>query len=243
MSNSFCRTNDGSTSLIDSASGQTMHAKEGAFSETLYIYGQNLEWAIKNNFPLKICVMGLGLGYIELISLALILQSQRSQEPIEILSFEKSDEFRESFLNWLVDPSEKRDKNLELKMAYNEILKLIETHLSVNSEKLKKFALELYQTNKWHFFKDPLIDMSWKKMGPFHVIQYDPFSKSANPELWQLTWLKEFITTLAGTPCAFATYASNGGLKKALSQSDFNLQLKSGFGSKRESTFAIRELS
>ncbi|MDZ4661100.1 MAG: MnmC family methyltransferase [Pseudomonadota bacterium] len=236
MSNPLVRTNDGSTSLNDPISGQTMHAREGAFSETLYIYGKNMELAIERNYPLKMCVMGLGLGYIELISLAMILKSARRNESVALLSFEKSTQLKSSFLSWLVnDP-----KPNEFAKTYDEILSHIETHLNVQSSVLKNFALKLYQQNNWIFFADPLLDLSYNDLGEYHVIQFDPYSKSANPELWQQEWLVNFLKSMAGTPCSFATYASNGSLKKALSQSGFSLIEKPGFGSKRESTFAVR---
>ena len=235
MSNPLCLTADWGSSFIDPISGQLMHAKEGAFSETLYIYGQNVQWALEHGYPLKICIVGLGLGYIELIALALILNSPRADESVKILSFEKSDLLRSSFIDWLTN-----DNQSEFAQIYDEILFHIENHLKVKALDLKTFAHKIYQNKDWIFFKDPLLDFSWKTFDKYHIIQFDPYSRSANPEFWQEIWLSEFLETITVNPCSFTTYASNGPLKRALSHNGFSLEKKPGFGSKRESTFAIR---
>ncbi|MBN1337795.1 MAG: tRNA (5-methylaminomethyl-2-thiouridine)(34)-methyltransferase MnmD [Bacteroidales bacterium] len=54
-------TDDGSTSVIDTAVGDTFHSKYGAISESLYIYiGQGLHYVLPEKKELRILEVGFG---------------------------------------------------------------------------------------------------------------------------------------------------------------------------------------
>src|SRR5690606_37032809 len=75
---------------------------------------------------------------------------------------------------------------------------------------------------------------------PVSAMLFDAYSKATSPELWDETFLKDFLARACAGRCALATYAAQGSLKRALLASGFRLEERAGFSGKRESTFALR---
>ena len=76
----FEATEDGSQTLrlgLGEGASEAMHSLRGAFSETDYIYGEALRAALTRGWPLNVLSMGLGLGYVELLSAALFAKMGR----------------------------------------------------------------------------------------------------------------------------------------------------------------------
>ena len=72
-------------------------------------------------------------------------------------------------------------------------------------------------------------------------ILYDAFSNNTNEELWDQSFLEEFIESYCDREfCYFSTYAATSNLKRALKEKGFTLEKRQGFSRKRESTFAYR---
>lgn len=98
----------GAPGLPKEECSEAMHSLRGAFSETVYIYGTAIERAFASIRPenagapekvnARVLSMGLGLGYVELLSAALAL---RFDVPVRGESFEIVPELREYFLAWL----------------------------------------------------------------------------------------------------------------------------------------------
>ena len=127
----YLMTDDGSPTIrfgIGAGASEAMHNLRGAFSETLYIYGQAIEHAFQSGFEPRILSLGLGLGYVEILSVGLALRFanslpskslETSQAPIdenaEISSrflaklggesFELFPELREWFADWATAPA------------------------------------------------------------------------------------------------------------------------------------------
>lgn len=222
-------TADGSPTLIDPKSGQAMHAREGALSETLYIYGEAYLESKKANTNRNICVVGLGMGYIEFTILLHWLTSFSTAESPIIHSYESDPKLREAFTSWL---NGKPNLNLE------KVAKLVSQQFGLHEKSLKELALDFYSRFQWQIHgvlnRDTAIPA---KCG---LICYDPFSSSANSELWEEDWLDTFVKNFTAPECVFTTYAANGRLKRVLNKNSFELKNKDGFGMKRESTFAVR---
>ncbi|MCB0356878.1 MAG: hypothetical protein KDD40_07720, partial [Bdellovibrionales bacterium] len=92
-------TADGSPSLHWLDSGEAMHNRQGALSESLAIYGECIKESILKNKHAHILSIGLGLAYNEIITSALCLLLKPKEIYIE--SFEAEDTLRESLLDWL----------------------------------------------------------------------------------------------------------------------------------------------
>ncbi|MEO0336841.1 MAG: hypothetical protein AAF202_10620, partial [Pseudomonadota bacterium] len=74
-------TKDGSPTLEITVEGvnENMHNFHGAFSETDYIYGEALRWALASPVPtLRVLSVGLGLGYNEIMTAAWSLRATES---------------------------------------------------------------------------------------------------------------------------------------------------------------------
>jgi hypothetical protein len=222
-------TADGSPTLIDPHSGQAMHAREGAVSETLYIYGQAYLESRKISAPPTACIVGLGMGYIELAILGHWLTSFNSDPLPVIHSYEADFALRDAFTSWL---SGKPNGELDL------VLKNVAKPFGLMERDLKDVALNSYATFQWQIHG--VLNRECATLSKFGLICYDPFSASANAELWQEPWLDYFIEKFAAEKCVLATYASNGRLKRSLVKNGFRLMQKQGFGMKRESTLAVK---
>lgn len=77
---------------------------------------------------------------------------------------------------------------------------------------------------------------------PFHVIYYDAFAPSAQPELWT----KEVFEKLYHMLCpegVLVTYCTKGIVKRAIRAAGFTLKKRPGPAGKREMLFAIKIIS
>ena len=74
----------------------------------------------------------------------------------------------------------------------------------------------------------------------FQCILYDAYSGSTSPELWEDDFLESFLSKAAAPNCLLSTYAAKGSLTRALQKQQFEVQLRTGFGGKRQSTWATR---
>lgn len=222
-------TADGSPTLIDPKSGQAMHAREGALSETLYIYGEAYVESRKIAANRNVCVVGLGMGYIELSILLHWLTSFSTAESPILHSYESDSKLRDDFVSWL---NGKANANLE------KAAKLVSQQFGLSEKSLKEVALDFYSRFQWQIHG--VLNRDTQAPAKFGLICYDPFSSSANAELWEEDWLDSFVKNFADTESVFSTYAANGRLKRVLNKNSFELKKKDGFGMKRESTFATR---
>ncbi|MCJ8275588.1 MAG: hypothetical protein MJK18_02010, partial [Bdellovibrionales bacterium] len=114
-------TADGSPTLSLSG-GEKMHSMDGAFSESLFIYGSNVEKGLETKAP-KVLSMGLGLGYNEIMSAAFF--TSKDVKNFRLCSFESVPELRNYFSSWL------RGEDSPLNGCYDEILKLFSDHYSI----------------------------------------------------------------------------------------------------------------
>lgn len=231
----FFSTADGSPTLRLSSAMQppeAMHHSGGALTETEYIYGEALRFAVQSFGPhLKVLSMGLGLGYNEWLTL-------REAPLVErIVSFEKIDLLREVFLKGLAQANQLTTSPLEKKLwlVFEQVRCLISPHDTQSgwqklADLFKQRRFQLLGTLEDHF----------QEAVNSHVILFDAFSKKATPLLWDEEFLVNFLTTVAAPNCILATYAATGTLNRALKRSGFELQERRGFQGKRDSTFAYR---
>jgi S-adenosyl-L-methionine-dependent methyltransferase len=237
----FVVTQDGSPTLrLTSPEGESesMHSLRGAFSETVYIYGAAIERCLKERFEPRILSLGLGLGYVELLAVALQLRDAPTSE-FGGESFELLPELREFFYSWTLGELEKVPADFV--RAYDEILDFTARATGIESSRIRSQLAELLKTGRW-VLSGPL-DAKTEVHGPFGCLCFDAFSSKTSPDLWTEEFLDQFFAKVAAPGCVLSTYACTGALKRTLKANRFDVTIRAGFGSKRDSTFAVRELS
>ncbi|AZZ36790.1 hypothetical protein CIK05_08300 [Bdellovibrio sp. qaytius] len=211
-------------SLYPDKKPESMHHSGGAAAETLYIYAEPFKNTLSvahklNKKDLSLGVVGLGLGYIELV----ILENLNANSAIsaDLTSFEKEQELVESFTSWI-------------QSLKNETYDLICEKLGVS----KRNALEKLKTLNWDIQGELTAQTQIKH--PFNFVAYDAFSQMTDGPLWTDEFLDFFLTDLCASDCVFATYACTGLLKRALIRNNFVFIKRRGFNEKRDATLALR---
>lgn len=221
-------TGDESPTLALPETWEPMHSLEGAFSETVYIYQPVIEKALATSSPCVLSV-GLGLGYNELLTVALMLKKGLTKT--EIFSYEKEEFLITGFTKWL------NREPTDLSSIYDLILERICKHLSIEAQSLRHLAQQLLEKE------------SLKLLGPLepetplpkaNALLFDAFSKKTSGSLWEKDYLDHFLTKTAGTPCWLSTYACTGDLYRLLVSHGFEAEKRKGFGKKRQSLFAAK---
>ncbi|MES3038430.1 MAG: MnmC family methyltransferase [Bdellovibrionota bacterium] len=231
-------TQDGSPTLKGVT--ENMHHSGGAASETKYIYGKSLEWIYQENLSPRVLIIGLGLGYIEILTVYFHILQRRNGNPadLEMTSYESDPFLVRSFLEFLLGAATE-----ESNQVYSGVLNALvppEDQLAVRAE-----LSELRKKGRWTIqgaLKKPFLDLnSYSSKNKYNVIQYDAYSSKTSEELWQEEFLISFIEAHAESNSVFATYACVGSLKRALAKSNFLNETRAGFQGKRDSTFAYRK--
>ncbi len=206
---------------------ECMHSLRGAFSETNYIYGHAIRTTLELNLDPSFLSVGLGLGYCETLLSALMLQANKK---FYLESFEQDQRLRAHFASWLSETQITQ----EFQEVYDQTLKsaseLCGVHAANTKSSLKNSPL--------HFRGMLTTDTAFEKQ--FSCVLFDAFSSKSTPDLWTQEFLENFFNKACANQCVFATYACTGVLKRALKNCGFDLEIRPGFSSKRDSSFAIR---
>lgn len=236
------KTADGSPS-IEMKQGEApiewMHHSQGAFSETNYLYRPIIELALwqKMSDP-RLLSVGIGLGYNEIFTAALALRN--GDVTYKIWSYEKNDELRNSFLNFITSRPESYSSPTkgELFSAYNWIIKKTATEFELSAEDIRTHLTKMFDRGDWTVHAN--FSLEDHSLSGLTGLLYDPFSKKVNPDLWQTDRLEEFLVATTNEVCFLGSYASNSNLKNALIKCKFNLFNRLGFSGKRNCTLAFR---
>jgi len=240
----FVETADGSLTARLGES-ETMHSLRGAFNETVYIYGTAFEVA-QNELGIKqptVFSLGLGLGYVEILSAALALKAEVKPKGE---SFELIEVLNTSFASWA--STSLSQSNLAVAPAafvpsevYDQIaIRTCEAMKSelVTADTLRSAIGNALQEKSWTL-SGPLTPQT-KMTRKFDCIAFDAFSSKSTPELWTREFLDHFLESACSETCVLSTYACTGHLKRALTDAGFELRIREGYASKRDSTIAIR---
>ncbi len=225
-------TEDGSpTAHFNEFEQERMHHSGGAFGETVYIYGPAIQYAFSKTENPCVLSLGTGLGYNEMLSCAFGLLFEQE---FTLHSYEASDALNSSLKSWVFD-----EEPGEISFSvYNKILNLTANVFDIPEVEIK------------YLLRKKLQDGSWILHGAFdlpkfryHAILYDFFSRKAMEKFWTEEYLTEFFNIASMDPCAVATYACTGPLKRALKANYFEFIERKGYLWKRTSTFARRSES
>lgn len=219
-------TGDNSPTLRLPENGESMHHSGGAASETLYIYKTPMDWAYSQMSHATTCVVGLGLGYIEISWAFGRLQSNKGSVLPRLISYEKDESLRQSFIRWMITET---DEDIYCRIAQG---------LGVENSQIKNICQYLDE----NFKSNPICDdlLQDHKPREFNIVCYDAFSSKTNSELWSSEFLNKFIAEKCAEDCLFTTYACTGNLKSVLRESGFLFIKRPGFQGKRDASLALR---
>lgn len=235
-------TDDGSPTIemkTDARPAEWMHHSGGAWSETLYIYRPVIELSLKYaTKPPHLLSVGIGLGYNEIIAAAIALKNNQSR--IRLVSYEKNDLLRLSFLHFILGHSVPNPSKIEIELlkAFSWILDKTNSVFKLKENQIQMLLSRLYRDKKWKVYE--CFDLNNRELIDVSGILYDPFSKKVNGELWDEENLKKFFAQSTADICFFGSYAHNGAIKRALKESRFQLADRLGFSGKRNCTLAFR---
>lgn len=234
---------NGVHALDQTKSAESMHHSGGAATETLYIYGEAIAWALKTSLvnELKICSVGLGLGYNEILT-AILLMSH-STKTAKLDSFEIDPELKDSFQFWLSEGQIQNSQHVERNLIYDQIAEKLCRGLNVNIQKndLKKYIQRQIQSGRWRFHNELNLEKIPSSVN-YNLCLFDAFSQKTTGELWDSYFLDQFIQKSFDTSYSLlATYACTGVLTRVLKNNGFSVTKKPGFQGKRDSTWAERK--
>ncbi len=227
-------TEDGSPTLLttyENGVTEKMHHFRGALTESLYIYEPAIRWSLDQTKSSHVMSLGLGLGYNELIAVAVALQSGRENR-LRLTTYEIDAGLGRAFSAWL------NGQESPWQSAYDQLQIALTQKFSLPEDGLRRALQQAQHAGDWQLrgrFPDEL-----RPDDRFTAILYDAFSGKMDQDLWNEESLVLFLQNHADPVCALSTYASTGGLKRALRRSGFSMHPKPGFGGKKESTFATR---
>ena len=249
----FVQTRDGSPSVYVALDGvepedlslppkerlEPMHNLRGAFSETIYIYGICLETCLARGFTPRVLSLGLGLGYVEVLSAALFEKHGISELEAGGESFELIPELREWFAGWVLSSGNVPPDFLA---TYEAILERTAAETGVSADRIRARLVSMLSNQRW-VLSGPLSAETvaqGKINGIFGAVCFDAFSSKTSPDLWTVEFLAKFYSVVSAPECVTSTYACTGALKRVLEQLQFSVEIRPGFAHKRASTFAVR---
>jgi hypothetical protein len=217
--------------------GESMHHSQGAYTETEYIYGTCIREALSKSCR-QFIVVGLGLGYIELLIVRELLANGISNA--SILSFESVDLLRQNFVRW----SNHSPLNPEIENTYNKVAEYLATE-SIPAADLRRAASTMLETASLKLvpsLEGPFVfSRDQIRLSHGTCILYDAFSKATDSQLWEEEFLVAFLQTHSGHPSFLSTYACTGNLKRALKRTGYQVEERPGFSGKRLSIIARLE--
>ncbi len=236
---------------------ETMHHRGGAYSETQLVYGEALRWLLKTSSEKNFSnvysglSIGLGLGYNELLWADECLKNGIAAKETFFTSFESEDILKHNFLEFLKKESDPSGVYQQILKFFFERRVLNDSISEGKSSTISKITWKDYIQEVREFLSDMESDQRWILKGTlssqaefhqqFNIIFYDAFSSKTSPELWEETFLNRFFKeTTSNDICIVSTYACTGALKRALKNNLFNVEIKEGFLSKRDRTWATR---
>lgn len=227
------KTQDGSPTLRQlSLKNESMHHSAGAYSETEFIYTPSITKIAQSINKPHFFILGLGLGYIEMIVARECLKYNLGPLDVKISSFESSEPLRTLFWQWISNDYKVEN---EFFRVYEEILQRVQPVVCERNQ-IKEFLKKNFIS--FHGLKGNFGIESFPVLKSINCYLYDAFSSKTNLELWTEEFLFEFLNSTKSHLSLFSTYACTGNLKRALKKSGFQLNIQKGFSGKRDFTQA-----
>ena len=213
-------TRDGSATIYDPVREVTYRSRHGAVTESMHVFidaGFNYAFQQHGN-DLKILEAGFGTGLNASLTL---MHARKLSCKVHYTGLEV-----DPLLNDLIQQTAAHLHDKELQLYFKEIHDVppeIEVELSNNFSLLKSIS-----------------DIAtYRKENFFHLIYYDPFAPSAQPELWIEDVFRNMYNSLLPGGI-LVTYCSKTIVRKAMSAAGFKVVKLQGPHGKREIVRAVR---
>lgn len=221
MERKIITTEDGSHTVQLPEWRVTYHSTHGAVQESMHVFIQaGLQYVLQHQYAEKIYVFEMGFG-TGLNTFLTAIEAQKTKATIQYTAVE------------LFPLS----ANEIAALNYDELLP-DNTHLfqQIHQAEWNKtvtitdsFTLEKINTSLFNFTTDK----------QFHVIYYDAFAPSAQPELWTQAVFEKLYHMLIKNG-VLVTYCSKGDVRRAMQAAGFSVTKLPGPPGKREIVRAIR---
>ncbi len=211
-------TADGSTTLLDKDKQVTYHSVHGAVQESVHVYIRNgLEQFLYLN-EIKVLEMGFGTGLNAILTWNF---AHLHKKKIEYTTFEKF-------------PLEADlVRFLHFEKTTDEAEKLLQLHKT--SWRLATRLSDFFSLTK---LNDDFLNCTFQSK--FHLVYYDAFAPSAQPELWTPS-IFELIYNALCSDGMLVTYCAKGQVKRDLKTVGFYVEALPGPPGKREMIRAIKK--
>ena len=207
---------DGSPTFYWPKFDEHYHSIHGAITESMHVFIQaGLQYVTQKEQPIQVLEMGFGTG------LNCLLTNQFAQENDCFVNYHSIEAF---------PLSQEEVKQLQFSFATKQELNTI--HQPIYNQPIqvtKQLALTKYHQQLQEF----------TTLERFHVIYYDAFAPSAQPELWETSIFEKLFHLLQPNGC-LVTYCAKGQVKRNLKAVGFEIEALPGPPGKREMTRAIK---
>ena len=220
-------TKDGSHTVSIPGLNVTYHSHHGAIQESMHVYiNAGLAPVITQHQPvIRMLEVGLGTGLNALLSLA---EAENARQPIHYTAIEL----------FPLHMQEVEQLNFCTKLNRSDLQPVFKNIHACEWEKdivlskhftLKKIAIDLHHFNS---MDDP-------DPGPYHLVYYDAFAPTAQPELWTKEIFHK-LKNLMTTGGLLVTYCSKSIVRSAMRAAGFKVEKVPGPRGKREMVKAFK---
>lgn len=220
-------TQDGSYTLHSEYFNESCHSLSGAVEETLFNYINGCELPDKlNQNELSIFETGFGLG----------IGYKTTTEFLETSSFEGKLTFVSTELDSELVNFAKTNTELSQSSNYPKFKELAFNNSPVPHFKASKnghILIILIGDAR----KTTPVALDRGLLPKFHAIYQDAFSPKRNPFLWTVEWF-ETLKSISDKTVVLSTYSSSNSIRKSMIESEWLVQNRKGFGTKRTCTRA-----
>ncbi|MEO9869780.1 tRNA (5-methylaminomethyl-2-thiouridine)(34)-methyltransferase MnmC2 [Ekhidna sp.] len=213
-------TEDGSHSLFNEELNETYHSTRGARGESMHVFiKEGLEFWLSQNQAEEIKILEVGLG----TGLNAFLTAQFAEEKNQKIQFTSLEPFpiRKEIYEDLNFHQSDEEKDL--------LLNIHESDWEKELDLMPTFKLHKTTTKLEHFNTSQL----------FHIIYFDAFAPSKQPEVWSLGNLKKCYSLLEEGGI-LTTYCAQGQFKRNLAEVGFKVETLQGAMGKKEMVRGIK---
>lgn len=219
-------TSDGSHSVFSEKFNADYHSKHGAILESQHVFIKSgLQYFLQNNQPetIRIFEMGFGTGLNAFLTFLEIQNSNVNVEYTAVEQFPLEEEVYTA-LNYAVLLAAENHKS--------DFLKMHECEWNGFCNISSKFALRKLNAQLQTLNHDC----------NYHLVFFDAFAHSAQPELWETEIFSQLFNTME-VGGMLVTYSAKGQVRRNLQAAGFQVERIQGPPGKREMLRAIKPLS
>ncbi|MEM7297001.1 MAG: tRNA (5-methylaminomethyl-2-thiouridine)(34)-methyltransferase MnmD [Bacteroidota bacterium] len=207
-------TEDGSHSLFDEKLNETYHSTRGARGESLHVFiKEGLEYFLSQNLVEEVRILEVGLG-TGLNAFLTAQFAEKNNQKIQFTSLEPFPITKEIYERLNFSDSAEEKKLLS---------DIHDSDWEKDIELTQYFRLHKTVTQLEHFSISTL----------YHLVYFDAFAPSKQPEVWSLDNLKKCYDLLESDG-VLTTYCAQGQFKRNLTEAGFKIETLQGAMGKKE---------